>query len=757
LKKPVIIAAASAIAVVVTLLLLPSGSAGDQGTPLAIVFQGAVLGLLNGLLAAGIVLIYRSVRVINFAQGALGSLGGAFTFYLIQLNNWPYWLAFLTGIIVSIGLGLIVELGIIRRFFYAPRLAVTVLTIAIAGALAGVGGFVLSLPIFPQDISPQSLTTELKLPFPNYDFQIGDLPIPFNFGHWFAIGMTTLALVGLGLFLRFTRLGIAVRASAENAERAELLGINVRILSTVVWTIAAALAGLGVILTGSVTRFSNVSGLAPAALIPALAAAVVARMRNFPVAVVAALAVTVLRQAVQFGMRDHSALVDVGLLVVIVLSLLLQRRELDRSGAGDTLSWRATEEIRPTPKELLQVTGLRVWRWVLIGAVAAFLLILPWITSPGSTNFAGFIMIYAIVLLSLVVLTGWAGQVSLGQYGFVAIGAVLGGALTSKVGIPFWFVLPLAALFTAGVAVLIGIPALRIKGLFLAVATFAFAFAVQSALFNEKYFGWLLPQQIQRPTLFFLDFEDEKSMYYLSITALGAAIAVVSAMRRFRTGRMLIALRENEANLETFGVAVVKAKLAAFALSGFLSGFAGVLLAHHQRAATVASFQAQQSLEVFLLAVVGGISSVSGTILATAYFSIRRLVTGEFFAFLIGPFGILLILYLFPGGLASMAYGLRDSVYRIIAQRRQLIVPSLIADYNPDTATRRLVPLGQRSQSAGLALISDPNRYLPNSTLYGFQGTMSAGNGKTADYVRREEGAAISDAADALESAGENP
>ena len=109
------------------------------------------------------------------------------------------------------------------------------------------------------------------------------------------------------------------------------------------------------------------------------------------------------------------------------------------------------------------------------------------------------------------VLTGWAGQVSLGQFAFVAVGAVVAGALTARVGLSFWLAVPLAAAFTAAFAVAVGLPALRIRGLFLAVTTFAFAVAVRSLLFEPRYFAWLLPGAVERPTLFFFDFGDERS------------------------------------------------------------------------------------------------------------------------------------------------------------------------------------------------------------------------------------------------------
>src|SRR5256714_6980665 len=143
------------------------------------------------------------------------------------------------------------------------------------------------------------------------------------------------------------------------------------------------------------------------------------------------------------------------------------------------------------------------------------------------------------VALSLLGFTVWAGQVSVVKFAFVAVGAVVAGALTAKVGVPFWLAVPLAAAFTAAFAVVVGLPALRIKGLFLAVTTFAFAVAVRALLFGTRYFSWLLHKAIDRPTLIFFDIGDEPSRYFLCLAALVASIVVVVNVRKSRFGRVL--------------------------------------------------------------------------------------------------------------------------------------------------------------------------------------------------------------------------
>jgi branched-chain amino acid transport system permease protein len=321
--------------------------------------------------------------------------------------------------------------------------------------------------------------------------------------------------------------------------------------------------------------------------------------------------------------------------------------------------------------------------------------------------------------MSLVVLTGWTGQVSLGQYAFVTIGAVVGGSLTSRVGIPFWFAVPIAVAITASIAVLVGIPALRIRGLFLLVATFSFALALQSTIFDQKYFGWLLPDAVNRPTLFFINFEDERSMYFLCVAALAIAIAVLLNLRRSRVGRLLIAVRENEPNVQSFGVSVVRMKLLAFAISGGMAGFAGVLLAHQGRGVTQASFPVSKNVEVFVASVFGGVSSAGGALLGSAFFNITRdLIKSSFIAGLLQTTLPMMLIFAFPGGLISLVNLGRDSVLRVIAQRRQIVVPSLFADYDATALERQLIPLGDALDSAGLAALPTDERFVLESALY---------------------------------------
>jgi branched-chain amino acid transport system permease protein len=738
------VGAAAVVMLVITQLVLPGGQ--GKGTPMAIMFQGLVFGLLNALIAVGIVLIYRSHRIINFAQAALGVGGGVFTANLISLLGWNYFLSFAAGVLVAAGLGLIFQLFFVIRFFNAPRLALTILTIAAVPAIQFATGFISGLPIFPplQDrTQDQLLGQNIDLPFDSFVFHVGEFNLRFGFAHVFAIAMASIALGALVMFFRYSRMGIAIRAAAENNDRAKMLGISVLALSMVAWTIAGALSGLGVVLSGSIQRQFSPGVIPPELIIVPLAAAVVGRFTSYPLTVAAAVIVTMMREALRFSYQTDVPMIDLGMFVLILVVFLLSRRRAGRSEEAEASSFESAAEQRAIPKEMLEVSGVAFARRAVVVILAIGLIVLPLAATPGQINDAGYLILVTISMLSLIPLTGWAGQASLGQFAFVAVAAVVGGALTSRVGLPFWVALVIVPFFTAAFTVVIGIPALRIRGLFLAVATFAFAIAVQAALFQEKYFDWLLPTSIDRPTLFFFDFEDGRSMYYLDLAALTFAVFLIVVLRRSRPGRVLIGLRDNENNLRSFGIDPTRMRLAAFAISGFLCGLSGVMLAHHNRAVTSGDFSAQLSIDVFLYAVVGGVGSVTGVLLGALYYALQRLITHPLWAFVIGPTGVLLILYVAPGGLAAIVTSIRDGVLKIVAQRRQMIVPALFADIDPAALEHQLIPLAEPIPGAGLQALPVDMRYAAESGLYGTRGA-----GKEAERSRDEEAKALGAAAE---------
>ena len=343
---------------ITTQFLLPGDDGPGRGTPLAILAKGVILGLLAALSSVGIVVIYRTLRIVNFAQGAIGLAAGVFVMTCIAITDIPFPIAFLLGLLISAFLGLAVGLFTLR-FFDSSRLFLTVVTIVGSEVFFQLIGFILRLPIFPPINErpveqPTAETFRRLLPFGGFNFRIGDLPLDFGFAEVFSFEVAILTLLAIGAFFKFTKSGVAVRAVAENAERASLLGIGVAKLSVIVWVITGALAGVTVMLTSLLTGASG-GGSREASfdiLLPVLAAALIARMTSIPIAVWASVLIGVAQQAYAFSFRDEGPLFNVALFALLSVGLLVQRRQAGRSESGAAVSWSATDEPRPIPKEL---------------------------------------------------------------------------------------------------------------------------------------------------------------------------------------------------------------------------------------------------------------------------------------------------------------------------------------------------------------------------------------------------------------------
>ncbi|MCE9620784.1 MAG: ABC transporter permease [Actinomycetia bacterium] len=645
------------------------------GMPLGLWTRGLILGLLAAMLAIGMALIYRANRVVNFAQADMGSVPVGFAAALMLFWGWPYLVGLGVGLLLALVLGLVVEMAIVRRFRNSPRMVMMVATIGISQLLLVLG--ILVPRWWGRNLASQRITSPvdwkltLSTSWPPWrpdssKFILGGNDI-------IAMIVAPLALLFVGWFLNRSRLGTAIRASAERSDRAAMLGIPVSRLNTVVWMLAAVLSFIALFLRSGITGvpIGYAEGL-PTFLI-ALAALVIGRMENL---VVIAVAATVLR-LLEFGVQSNS---DTPLLAYPIMAaamfvaLLAQRGSFSRRDIDATSSWRGAEEVRPLPRRLAAHRSVKAVRYALLVLCAAVVVLLPMVLRVDYVIKASAVIAFAIIGMSLVVLTGWAGQVSFGQMAIVGIGAAVSATVTSRWNVDLTLGLLIGGVAGAVAAFAVGVPALRLRGLYLAVTTFAFALATDSWLLNSRFFGWFpaAEQRFERPPLFGRFSIDTPTRYYAYSVVVGALIFLgLRGIRRSRAGRVIIAVRENERAAQSFSVDVVRAKLTAFVVSGFVAGVGGALYAHLNQAFSVSSYSTGEGFTVFITAVIGGLGSLGGALLGALYLrGTRWFINDSTWQLLSTGAGVLLVLLVLPGGLGSLWVKLRDVVVRLLTGTR---------------------------------------------------------------------------------------
>jgi branched-chain amino acid transport system permease protein len=409
---------------------------------------------------------------------------------------------------------------------------------------------------------------------------------------------------------------------------------------------------------------------------------------SLPIAFAAGMGVGVIQQGAFAGSSkpdDAAAL----MLIVVLGALLFQRQRMARAYDTGVSSFKVLQEFRPVPAELRGLPEVRNARVALAVVVAGLVLAAPWIVGTNRDAFLASAALAAMVAVSLVVLSGWAGQISLGQFGFAGFGAAVAGGLATRHDLDFFLTIGAAAVAGALLAVLVGIPALRVPGLFLAVVTLALAATVQYGILSRAHFSWLLPPTggyVNRPNLYGrLDVTSDTRFYYVCLVFLALAYASARALRNSRSGRLFIGLRDNQRAAQSYGVNAAATKLAAFAIAGAIAAVAGALFAY-QSQVDAGSFQMVTSLTAFLYAVVGGLTSLPGAVGGTVLFTIINHYGGEQLSLLASGVGVAFVLYVFPGGIAQIAFQARDAALRWVADRHHIHVPSLVADRRVEAA-----------------------------------------------------------------------
>ena len=617
---------------------------------------GIVVGSAYSLVAVTITLMFRSTGVLSFAHAAFAMVGAYVYADLAVDRDWPPALAAPVALGVVVAYGLVVErvaIRPVRESSVATKLIVTL------GVLALSSGLMLVRYGATPKVAPFLL--------PNRSVDMASLAVPYQ--RFAILGLAGVTAVALGWFLRKTKFGIGVRAVAEDGQAAQLMGVSLHAVARFNWALGASLAGLTGILVAplSVTTVATF----PLLLMKALTACLFGGLVSLPLAFVGGLVVGVVESEVTLRTSTDGAR-ELAILVV-VLALLLGRRSWTRVGpeglaqvapAGGAL-WRRVSEGRiGSPviallDRLQGAMGAAVLATLVAGATLA--LVIP----MGSEYWAVVAcrsLFYVIEGLSLVLLVGWGGQVSLMQGAYVGIGAFMTSALFVTHGLPLEITIPAAALAGTAMGALAGLPSLRLSGLQFAIASLAFGAAASEWLFHRE--G--LARTIPRGTLFGIDLFDTGNLYVVMLVVTVLAYLATWQVRRSTFGAILLASRDAPGMVAHFGARPGRVRMATFLLASFIAALGGSLFGILIGAFNPLFFSIQLSIALLLYTVIGGISSLGGPLIAGLLFGLvpqllQRQAGTESTAWpeVIAGVTVVVLVAIRPRGLASLFTGSR--------------------------------------------------------------------------------------------------
>jgi sulfate-transporting ATPase len=604
------------------------------------IFRFAVIGLgagsLYALAALGLVLIFRGSKVVNFAQGVMGMMA-AYVFYEVH-QNWHVtdFLAIPAGLLTSAALGAAFFYLVIRRLRDASNLIKVVATLALL--LVTQEAVLLIFGAAGRPVSSILPTNSVEI-----------FGAPIGEDRLWIFGIVIVLTVVLWTVYKYTGFGLATSAVAENPTAASALAISPDVIAVANWAIGAALGGLAAIFLVPITSLSseNLSLI----VIPILAAAVIGGFSSFPITTIAGLALGIAQSEVTRYVSSPGWSTAVPFIFVTVILFLRGRSIAGREEAFGRMPSVGSGRVPPY--------------LVVLAGVASLLCI--WVALPFDWLVAmQYQMLFAVVLLSLVVVTGYAGQISLAQMGMAGIGALISAWLYSSDHWPFLLAALLGIAVAVPVAAVIAAAGVRTRGAALAIVTLGLAFSLEAVFFtNQNYTGGINGYNTDNPTIFGLavgGLEYPKRFATLTLIVLVGLGLMVANLRRGRAGRRLIAVRTNERAAAAMGISVSGAKTYAFVLAGMIAAAGGVLFAFYLPAPDFTNFLGLSSISLAETAVLGGVGHLGGPLIASAY-QPNALLT-QIFSFLGGNAaewlsilaGALLLVFLpyFPDGMSAL-------------------------------------------------------------------------------------------------------
>lgn len=569
-------------------------------------FSGFVVGCIYAIAASGLVLTYTTAGIFNFAHGAVGGLC-AFVYWWLTVEHglWPPFGLVLVVALFAPAIGFALEAGVFRRFRTAPIETTLVISIALTLFMLGLTNQLFDVQV---DRRLPALTG-------NGSFEVVGVVVTHDQVAFLVIAVG--CAVGLRSLLFHTRLGATMRAVVDSPDLVGLTGARASTASRASWMLGCSLASICGILIATGRPLQSI--VLTFLVVNAYAAAVVGRLKNLPATFAGAIALGMVVDLTNvehlWGTGDlwNRLRNAVPAFFLFAAMLVLPVARL-RAGA-------AISRSRP-PVPSLRASLLRAA--IGVGAVAALSSSLPddLVTEGARAAVIG------IVMLSLVLVTGYAGQINLATYAFMAVGAtIMGSSLadggTSPTG------LLLAPLIAAPLGLVVALPTIRVQGLYVALASFAFALAAKEVIVADRRVLGLNPRSVARPVLGPFDTASDRTFLVFVVAAFAVVGVAVLAIRRGRFGRKLAALRDSEAACATLGMDVRWPKVAVFSISAAIAGFGGALFGSLSVVVTDIQFDPIQNLVLFLYVVVGGITTVTGALIGGGLFALLAYVQAE--------------------------------------------------------------------------------------------------------------------------------
>jgi len=556
---------------------------------------GLITGNTYALIALGLSLIFGVADLINFAHGSVFAVGAMVGWWLVAEQGWPLPAALAGVVVVAAGLGVAIERVALRPLVGAPPIAPLLSTVAIGLILDRASELI---------FSPETRRFPSQLPTANLSaggVRFGTLDLTI-------LAVSLASMAALWLFLRRARLGRAVRATAQDRDAARQMGVNVDGIQGLVFAVASALAGIGGILVGM--YYGNIDPTIGADLgLAGFTAAVLGGLGSLPGAVVGGLLLGV---AESFGVTWFGGSAR-QLVSFAVLIGVLWLRPNGLFGASGTM---LREPLTGTFFGGGGGFKLQPWHFALLLLLGG--VVVPLAGSDYLLQVGAIVAIFAALALSLTLVAGTAGQVSLGQAGVFAIGAYTSALLTTERGWGFWPALLAAGLVAAVLGAVTVAPALRLRGHYVAIATLGIGSMVVAVILNWEDLtkGPLGIFAIPAPELFGRPLFSARAAYGLAAAVLALCALLVWRLQGSHLGLAWRGIRDDEVAARSVGVEPSGTKALAFAVGGFVAGLAGGLLAHQYTFIAPDVFTFQVSLLAVTIVVLGGMSSIVGAVLA---------------------------------------------------------------------------------------------------------------------------------------------